>query len=115
MDAVFAHQVALRTGAVVICLAYRLAPANVFPAAHDDVGDVIRWLHKHAEDKFGADPNLMTISGFSAGGNLALAASQIPECQPPNPTAIKAAAIFYGAVRVFSTPNALHRETLTLT
>ena len=98
MEANFAYQVALRTGAVVICPTYRVAPPNVFPAAHEDIEDVIRWLLKHAKDKFGANPELMTISGFSAGGNLALAASQIPECQPPNPTAIKATVSFYGSV-----------------
>lgn len=99
MEATFAHQVALRTRAVVVCPTYRLSPPNVFPAAHEDIEGVIRWLLKHAKDKFGADPELMTISGFSAGGNLALAISQIPECQPPNSTAVKAAASFYGSVR----------------
>jgi acetyl esterase/lipase len=62
---------------------------------------VIHWLHKHAEDKLGADSELMTISGFSAGGTLAVAASQIPECQPPKPTAIKATVTFYAPVRFF--------------
>lgn len=99
LDAVFAQQVAIRTGAVVVCPSYRLAPMHTYPAAHDDIEDVIHWLQKHAEDKFGADPELMTISGFSAGGNLALSASQIPECQPPNPTAIKAAVLCYSPVR----------------
>lgn len=101
LDTVFAQQVALRTGAVVVCPSYRLAPEHTFPAAHDDIEDVIHWLHKHAEDKLGADSELMTLSGFSAGGTLAVAASQIPECQPPKPTAIKATVTFYAPVRFF--------------
>ena len=100
-DAEFAQQVAVRTGAVVVCATYRVAPVYSYPAAHDDIEDVIYWLHKNAEDKLGADPELMTISGFSAGGNLALAASQLPECQEPNRTAIKAALLFYAAVSFY--------------
>jgi acetyl esterase/lipase len=97
-DAVFAQMIARRTGAVVICATHRFAPLHPFPAAHDDIEDVVRYLHQHAEDKFGADPRLMTISGFSAGGNLALSISHLPECQPTAPTSVKALLLLYGAV-----------------
>lgn len=97
-DAVFAEMVARRTGAVVVCATYRFAPVHPFPAAHDDIDDVVRYLHQHAEDKFGADPQLMTISGFSAGGNLALSLSHLPECQPAEPTSIKATVLIYSPV-----------------
>jgi acetyl esterase/lipase len=97
-DAVFAQMTARRTGAVVVCVTYRFAPVHSFPAAHDDIEDVVRYLHQHAEDKFGADPQLMTISGFSAGGNLALSVSQLPECQPAEPTSVKAILLVYSPV-----------------
>jgi acetyl esterase/lipase len=99
-DAAFGKLVADRTGAVVVCTQYRCAPADPFPAAIDDIDDVIAFLQKHGEDKFGADPTLFTVSGFSAGGNLALAATQQPNCHTPSPTAIKASVTFFASVSI---------------
>lgn len=74
-DATFCKLLADGTGAVVVSTQYRCAPAHTFPAAHEDVEDVARWLLANAEEKLGADPELMTVSGFSAGANLALGIS----------------------------------------
>ncbi|KAI4172315.1 MAG: hypothetical protein LQ346_008615 [Caloplaca aetnensis] len=74
-DTPFCYRLARSTGAVVVSITYRLAPRHDFPAAHDDVDDAVAWLLEHAEEEFGADPTLLTVSGFSAGGNLALAGS----------------------------------------
>ncbi|KPI38001.1 uncharacterized protein AB675_3209 [Cyphellophora attinorum] len=63
-----------RTGAIVVSPTYRFAPVHPYPAAIDDIDDIIAWLHMHAADAFGADPNLITTGGTSAGGNLGLAA-----------------------------------------
>lgn len=98
-NAGFAQLLAHRTGAVVVCTSYRPAPRHPFPAAIDDVDDVVAYLLDHAERLFAADPRLFTVSGFSAGANLALAASQQPRCHPPAPTAIKASVTFYAPVR----------------
>ena len=67
--------VAEATGAVVISITYRFAPRYPFPAAHDDIEDALLWLSRNAEEEFGVDTELITVSGFSAGGNLALAAA----------------------------------------
>lgn len=64
-----------QTDAVVVSLTYRIAPRHTFPAAHDDVDDLVEWVLDHAGDVFGADKNLMTLGGASAGGNLALSAA----------------------------------------
>ncbi|KAF2796571.1 alpha/beta-hydrolase [Melanomma pulvis-pyrius CBS 109.77] len=64
-----------RTDAVVVSLTYRIAPRHTFPAAHEDVDDLVEWVLDHAMDVFGADKNLMTLGGASAGGNLALSAA----------------------------------------
>ncbi|KAK0652640.1 Alpha/Beta hydrolase protein [Cercophora newfieldiana] len=93
--AVFCDQLARETGAVVISISYRYAPKHVFPAAHDDVDAAIRFLQTHAEAKYGADPGLLTMSGFSAGGTLALAAAQAEACRPAAKTGIKACVTFY--------------------
>lgn len=91
----FSDRVARETGAVVVSITYPYAPEHPFPAAIDDVDRTIRWLRENAELRWGADAELMTISGASAGGNLSLAAAQRPECHEPSPTAIKAAVLFY--------------------
>ena len=96
--------VARRTGAVVVALSYRLAPVDPFPAAPDDVDAAIRWLQANAASRYGADPELMTISGASAGGTLALAATQAPACHAPAATAIKAVVTFYAPVDMRPAP-----------
>ena len=64
-----------RTSTVVVSCSYRLAPRNPFPAAHDDADHVVAWILSHASD-LNANPNLLTVGGSSAGGNLALSAAQ---------------------------------------
>jgi acetyl esterase/lipase len=64
-----------QTGAVVVSCSYRFAPRNTFPAAHDDVDEIVAWILAHAPD-MDADPKLLTVGGASVGGNLALSAAQ---------------------------------------
>lgn len=64
------------TGAVVVSCSYRVAPRHVFPAAHDDVDDVVSWVLDHAAAELNADPNLLTVGGASVGANLALSVAQ---------------------------------------
>lgn len=97
--------VARETGAVVVGITYRFAPEHVFPVAIDDVDAAIRWIREHAAERWGADPELMTVGGTSAGGNLALAATQQPECHSPSPHAFKAAVLFYPAIDLRLTPG----------
>jgi acetyl esterase/lipase len=97
-EANFTSLLCKRTGAVVISTQYRYAPVHPFPAAIDDIDDVVRYLHQNAERLWGADPSLMTVSGFSAGGNLALAACQQPTCHGAASTAVKASVAFYAPV-----------------
>ncbi|KAK3380905.1 alpha/beta hydrolase fold-domain-containing protein [Podospora didyma] len=104
-DAVFCDQLAKTTGAVVVSIHYRYAPKFSFPAAHDDVDATIRYLQAHAEEQFGADPTLMTMSGFSAGGNLALAAAQTENCRPSAATSIKACATFFAVTDLRLKPH----------
>jgi acetyl esterase/lipase len=97
-DAYFCDALAQQTGAVVISVSYRYAPVHAFPAAIDDVDAVVRYLQTHAAERFGADPELLTVSGFSAGGNLVLAGSQAVGCHGLASTAMKASVTFYAPV-----------------
>lgn len=94
-DVPFLSALAARTGALIVAPTYRLAPLHPFPAAINDVDDAIAHLHSHAATHLHASPALLTISGFSAGANLALAATQQPPCRAPVPTSIKASVTFY--------------------
>jgi acetyl esterase/lipase len=97
-DAAWCTLFAESTGAVVVSTTYRFAPRYPFPAAIDDIDAVVRYLQKHAQEQFGANPELMTIGGSSAGANLGLAASQQPEAMGTARLGLKGAITFAGAV-----------------
>ncbi len=58
--------------AVVFSVNYRLAPSYPYPTPVEDCLDsIIQIVMRCAE--FGIDPDRIVLSGFSAGGNMALA------------------------------------------
>ncbi len=59
------------TGAIVLSVAYRLAPENKFPAAQSDADAAYAWLLQNAAS-INADPRRIALAGESAGGNLAI-------------------------------------------
>jgi acetyl esterase/lipase len=62
-------------GFIVFSIEYRLAPAHPFPTAVHDCADAILRLTSPAmADEWGSRRGAAHLSGFSAGGNLALAA-----------------------------------------
>jgi acetyl esterase len=69
-----ARDLAVRTGAVVVSVDYRLAPEHPFPAAADDALAVIGDVFARPA-AYGADPGRVAVLGDSAGGNLAAVAA----------------------------------------
>ncbi|KKY26611.1 putative lipase esterase family [Diplodia seriata] len=109
-NAAFASLLSSRTGAVVVLSSYRFAPLHPFPAAIDDIDDVLSWLRSNAAQGLGADPSLLTISGFSAGANLALGATQQQsnhrsDSNTTITTDIKASVTFYAPVDLRLPPH----------
>jgi acetyl esterase len=64
------RQIALRSGAAVLALDYRLAPERRFPGAVDDSWAALRWLQRSAA-ALGLDGDRIAVAGDSAGGTLA--------------------------------------------
>lgn len=54
----------------VVNFNYRLAPDHPYPAALEDVNEMMNWLGNHARD-YGLDPQSIFVVGDSAGGQLA--------------------------------------------
>ena len=61
-------QVAVTVGAVVVSVAYRLAPSHPFPAAVDDCYAAVVWAAQNASELGAEGP--MGVMGESAGANL---------------------------------------------
>ncbi len=68
------RQIALRSDAAVVSLAYRLAPEHRFPVAVDDSWAALQWLHAHAAE-LGVAADRLAVGGDSAGGTLAAVAA----------------------------------------
>ncbi|KAH1499838.1 hypothetical protein LV164_002644 [Aspergillus fumigatus] len=73
-DDEFCRRVSRETEYTVLDVQYRLAPEYPFPAALNDVEDAVKWVLQRP-DKF--DLTRVAISGFSAGGNLAIVAASV--------------------------------------
>jgi acetyl esterase len=69
-----ARAIAGYSRAVVVSVAYRLAPESPFPAAVEDALAATRWAAKHLRELGGDD--VLAVAGDSAGGNLAAVVAQ---------------------------------------
>lgn len=68
----FCADVAEKANCCVLALNYPLAPEAPFPAALNSCVEAFSYIKANAK-KWGADPELVSIGGDSAGGNLAIA------------------------------------------
>lgn len=59
-----------RYGFAVINMNYRLSPENQFPAALEDINEVVRFVEKHS-DEYELDADRVFMMGDSAGAQLA--------------------------------------------
>ncbi|PLB33246.1 alpha/beta hydrolase fold protein [Aspergillus candidus] len=99
IDDPFCSAWANRTGMLVVSLSYRKAPLHPFPIATYDIAEVAKSVL--ADDTLPIDPTRIAIGGFSAGGNLALSASQLPGLKGR----VQAAVIYYPIVDFGHPPN----------
>ena len=98
-DDEYCRQISQATKYTVVDCSYRLAPENPFPAALNDVEDAIKYILNQPEIY---DLSNFSIGGFSAGGNLSLAASA---CLFP-PETFRSLIAFYPALDLSSSAEA---------
>lgn len=84
--------------AIVVSVNYRLAPENPFPAALNDVYNVLQWVYKNAESING-DPSRICVAGDSAGGNLSAVVSQMSRDKAGPP--IVAVVLIYPSTNIY--------------
>ncbi|KAF8600846.1 alpha/beta-hydrolase [Ceratobasidium sp. AG-I] len=72
-DGEFCRMVSKHTGAVVLDCDYVKAPEHPFPAAYEDICDVVAYVLANENGSY--DTSRLTIGGFSAGGTLSLVVS----------------------------------------
>lgn len=58
---------------MVLGVDYPLSPEARYPAALDQIVELMDWLHANGAETLGIDPERLAIGGDSAGGNLSLA------------------------------------------
>lgn len=75
-----------RRGYVVCSINYRLAPANPYPAAPEDVCAAWGWVLDRVAD-WGGDPSRVVVAGESAGANLTVALVAAACFERPEPWA----------------------------
>ena len=92
LDDEFCSAWAKRTGFLVVSLDYRKAPLHRYPTPVLDISAVACAVID--DDSLPVDKSRVVIGGFSAGGTLALSASQLPGLKG----VVKAAIPFYPAI-----------------
>lgn len=88
-------------GWACVAINYRLSPKDAFPAHIIDVKKAIAWIRKHGPE-YGCDPDLIVVTGGSAGGHLAALTGLTGNYAPFQPgfedvdTSVAGCAPFYG-------------------
>jgi acetyl esterase/lipase len=107
----FLHDLGTRLNAVVVSVAYRVAPEDPFPAAQDDCEVATAWVVEHAASEFGT--STVVIGGESAGAHLA-AATLLRMRDRHGYTGFAAADLRYGCYDLRMTPSVRQWQRPTL-
>jgi acetyl esterase/lipase len=96
----------LEMGMAVVNVSYRLTPVAEAPAAVEDCRCALRWVIRNAK-QYGFDVTRVAVTGYSAGGHLALMTGMLPasagfDGQCPGTEELKVAAVvnWYGITDV---------------
>jgi triacylglycerol lipase len=90
---------AAKHGMIGVNIDYRLAPKDPWPAAVQDVGSAVAWVHANIA-RYGGDPDRIVLWGHSAGANDVADYVAHGELQGPEAAYVKGAIMlspFYAA------------------
>lgn len=93
---------ALRSGAAVIGVDYRLAPEHKFPVAIDECHAVVGHVRNRGGD-WGVDPARIAIGGDSAGANLSVAVALA--LRDSEPSLLSLLVLVYGVFGLRDSPS----------
>ncbi|PWN45990.1 alpha/beta-hydrolase [Ceraceosorus guamensis] len=82
-------------GMVVVSPVYSCAPQKRFPVAEEEVYDVCKWLSTKSREAHGWDSSRISVSGFSAGGKLALNIAQQAHAESNETLRLRALAPYF--------------------
>ncbi|MDC7125433.1 MAG: alpha/beta hydrolase [Spirochaetales bacterium] len=100
-DRLFCFKIAEALKCVVIDVDYKLSPEYVFPAALNECEDIIYRVNAEA-DRLGIDRSQISLTGHSAGGNLAVSA--VATLLKKNLPAVSKMVIEYAPLDMFKDP-----------
>jgi acetyl esterase/lipase len=96
----------LEMGFAVVNASYRLGQVEPAPAAVEDCLCALRWIVRNAKE-YAFDVNRIVVTGYSAGGHLALTTGMIPasqgldrQCPGTEPLAVAGIVNWYGITDV---------------
>jgi acetyl esterase/lipase len=96
----------LEMGWAVVNVQYRLGQVALAPAAVEDALCALRWVVRNA-DEYGMDRDRIVVTGYSAGGHLALTTGMTPasagldrQCPGDEPLRVAAIINWYGITDV---------------
>ncbi|KAI1119571.1 alpha/beta-hydrolase [Nemania sp. NC0429] len=101
-DALFCSRVAQEVGIAVLDADYRKGPETPFPGPLNDVEDVLLWI---ASQNQRFDSTRIGVSGFSAGGNLAIVAATMLRKKLAGIVDIPVVVSFYPLINLAAPPE----------
>ncbi|KAI1746589.1 Alpha/Beta hydrolase protein [Xylaria castorea] len=101
-DAFFCSRVARDAGIAVLDVDYRKSPETPYPGAVHDAEDTLLWVASQSQ-RF--DPARIAVSGFSAGGNIALVAATKLRKKLAGAINITAALLMYPFINLAASPE----------
>jgi acetyl esterase/lipase len=111
----------VQMGFAVVNVTYRLARVAPAPAAVEDCLCALKWIAENAKE-YGFDLSRLAVTGYSAGGHLALTTGMIPDSagldrQCPGAPLPKVAAVvnWYGITDVADLLDGANRRTYAVT
>ncbi len=94
---------------MVLAVDYRLAPENPFPDGLSDCIGSVEYAVSHAKE-WGSSPELISVGGDSAGGNLALATAMDFMHRDDVKIKLRSVALIYPVVKAYNDKSASWKE-----